>query len=226
MANEIQTIHGDGAETVYAIVRHMDGKWYDAAHTAWDTFVVADWADYDIALAEVSAGDYNVALQGTFPAVAAGFYWLDFYVRAGATAAQTDWRIESILYYWDGTSLPPAETATWDVTTRTLSADTNINYPTSDENATAIWAKDARTLTADTNIDYPSSDSIADAVLKTDVSDVQDTAGEHSLTTMVLAATESSMSGSAWTIRKTTGDTFTTKTVTSDTDAKPIVGVT
>jgi len=128
----------------------------------------------------------------------------------------------------------------WSVTARTLTADTNINYPTSDENATAvaaavptsdanataIWAKDARTLTADTNIDYPSSDAIADAVLKTDVSDVQDTASKHSLATIVLATLESAMAGSTWTIRKTTGDTFTTKTITSDADASPIVSVT
>jgi len=48
----------------------------------------------------------------------------------------------------------------------------------------------------------------------------------HSLTTLVLGATESSISGDTWTIKKTTGATFTTKTVTSDTDAVPIVGVT
>jgi len=72
----------------------------------------------------------------------------------------------------------------------------------------------------------PSSDANAQAVLKMSVSDVQDTASLHSLTTLVLGATESSISGDTWTIKKTTGATFTTKTVTSDTDAVPIVGVT
>jgi len=88
-----------------------------------------------------------------------------------------------------------------------------------------VWAEAARTLTAATNLNIPTSDAIADAVLTTDVSDVQDTASAHSLTTLVLGATESSISGSTWTIKKTDGTTFTTKTLTSDTDAVPIVGI-
>jgi len=116
--------------------------------------------------------------------------------------------------------------AVWAEDTRTLTAATNLNIPTSDNNAAAVWAEDTRTLTADTNINYPSSDAVADAILKTDVSDVQDTAGKHSLTTVVLGATESSITGNTWTIKKTTGDTFTTKTVTSDANAQPITGVT
>ena len=88
-----------------------------------------------------------------------------------------------------------------------------------------IWAVTERIITADTNINYPSSDAIADAVLTTDVSDVQDTAGEHSLTTIVLATTESAVAGSAWTIKKTDGTTFVVKTITSDADAVPITAV-
>jgi hypothetical protein len=75
-------------------------------------------------------------------------------------------------------------------------------------------------------LNIPTSDAIADAVLTTDVSDVQDTASAHSLTTLVLGATESSISGDTWTIKKTTGTTFTTKTVTSDAAASPITAVT
>ena len=70
-------------------------------------------------------------------------------------------------------------------------------------------------------------DHVAQAVLSTSVSDVEDTAAPHSLTTMVLGATESAISGETWTIKKTDGSTtFATKTVTSDTDANPITGVT
>lgn len=119
MANEIKTIHGDGAETVYAIVRHMDGTWRDvvagAGAGAWDPYLVADWADYDIAMAEVDAGGagVNVALQGLFPVnVAAGYYWVDFYIQAGGAAVSTDTHLRSTLFYWNATTLVPAETAT------------------------------------------------------------------------------------------------------------------
>lgn len=71
-----------------------------------------------------------------------------------------------------------------------------------------------------------SSDTIAQAVLTISASDVQDTAAAHSLTATILAGLESSVSGVTWTIRKTDGTTFTTKTVTSDAAAVPITGVT
>jgi hypothetical protein len=106
MANEIQLIHDDGAETVYAIIRDMTGNWYHGTNP--EAFDDANWGDYDIALAQVHAcASGSVAVQGTFPAVAAGFYWLDVYVQAGANPAQTDFRTCSCLMYWSDSSLAP-----------------------------------------------------------------------------------------------------------------------
>ena len=109
MANEVQTIHDDAAETVYTIVRNMAGQFYAGA-TA-EAFESANWATYDIAMAEVDAGGagVNVALQGTFPAVAAGYYWVDFYIQAAGAPASTDVHLKSILFFWDTTTLLPAE---------------------------------------------------------------------------------------------------------------------
>lgn len=67
---------------------------------------------------------------------------------------------------------------------------------------------------------------IADEVLKRGVSNVEDSADATSLTALILAAFESAVSGTTWTIRKTGGGTFTTKTVTVDSGADPITGVT
>ena len=107
MANEIQIIHDDGAETVYAIVRDMAGNWYYGTNP--EAFDDANWGDYDIALAAVHAcTSGSVAVQATFPAVAAGFYWIDVYVQAGANPAQTDYRVCSCLMYWDEAALVPA----------------------------------------------------------------------------------------------------------------------
>ena len=110
MANEIQIIHDDAAEAIYAVLRDVAGQFYAGAGA--EAFESANWATYDIALAQVDASSPpaagNAAYQGTFPAVAAGFYWLDFYVRAGGSPAQTDWLAKSILYFWDAASLTPA----------------------------------------------------------------------------------------------------------------------
>ena len=108
MANEIQIIHDDAAETIYTVVRNMAGQFYAGATP--ETFTVANWATYAIALAQVdSAASGNVALQGTCPAVDAGFYWLDTYRQGGATPAQTDYHLKSLLCYWDGANLVPSE---------------------------------------------------------------------------------------------------------------------
>jgi len=114
VANEIQIIHDDGAETVYAIIRETaaTGKWWHIPATAeFITFAAAQWAHYAITLTEVdAAASGNVAVQGTWPAAltTAGFYWLDVYVQAGANPAQIDNPAASYLMYWNGTTLTPA----------------------------------------------------------------------------------------------------------------------
>jgi hypothetical protein len=67
---------------------------------------------------------------------------------------------------------------------------------------------------------------IADEVLKRGVSNVEDTADTASLAAIILSILESSITGTTWTIRKTDGTAFTTKTVTLDASADPITGVT
>jgi hypothetical protein len=68
--------------------------------------------------------------------------------------------------------------------------------------------------------------AIGDEILKRGVSNVEDTADALSIAAIILATLESSISGTTWTIRKSGGTTFTTKTVTVDSDANPITGVT
>lgn len=68
--------------------------------------------------------------------------------------------------------------------------------------------------------------AIADEILKRGVATVEDSADAHSLAALVLAAFESAITGNTWTIKKTDGSTFTTKTVTTDANADPIVSVT
>ena len=68
--------------------------------------------------------------------------------------------------------------------------------------------------------------TLADEVLKRSVTNTQDSADAHSLAAIVLGILESSRSSTTWTIKKTTGSTFTTKTLTLDATANPVTGVT
>lgn len=67
---------------------------------------------------------------------------------------------------------------------------------------------------------------IADAVLSRNVSNVEGTAGEHTLCTLVLACLEYAISGTTWTIYRTDhSTTHATKTLTTDAAADPVTGV-
>lgn len=72
----------------------------------------------------------------------------------------------------------------------------------------------------------PTATENADAILSRDVDNVEASAGEHTLCTIILASLESSVSGTTWTIKRTDGSTtHATKTVTSSASADPITGV-
>ena len=67
---------------------------------------------------------------------------------------------------------------------------------------------------------------IADEILKRGVENVEDTADATSLAGVILAVFESVISGTSWIIKKTDGTTFIIKTVSVDSNAVPVVGVT
>ena len=107
MANEIQYLHDDAAETLYVIIRNSSGQFWNTSGTpAFETFEAANWSDYASAMSAVDTSSPpssgNVMLQGSWPAalLTVGIYWMDFYVRAGALASQTDLLLESVSCYY------------------------------------------------------------------------------------------------------------------------------
>lgn len=68
--------------------------------------------------------------------------------------------------------------------------------------------------------------TIADGILLRNASNVEATAGEHTLCTVILAMLENSISGTTLLIKRTNGSTtHATKTLTLDAAANPIIGV-
>ena len=68
--------------------------------------------------------------------------------------------------------------------------------------------------------------SIADEVLKRSVANVESSAAEHTLATVVLAMLEGVRSGTTWTIRRSDGTTtHATKTLTTDASAEPVTEI-
>ena len=84
----------------------------------------------------------------------------------------------------------------------------------------ATGAIDADSLAADAGTE------LADAILSRSVSNVEGTAGEHTLCTVVLAMLEHSISGTTLTIKRTDGSTtHATKTLTLNAAADPVTAI-
>ena len=74
--------------------------------------------------------------------------------------------------------------------------------------------------------DIPTTTAIADMVLSRSVANVESSAAEHTLCTLILAVLESGIVGSTWTIKRTNGSTtHYVKTVGTDANALPVVSV-
>lgn len=66
---------------------------------------------------------------------------------------------------------------------------------------------------------------VSNAVMRRDMSNVEDTADEYSLCTLILAGLNSNISNTTRYIKKTTGLEYLNQTVTVDANANPITGV-
>lgn len=83
-----------------------------------------------------------------------------------------------------------------------------------------------RLLAADPDDVVSERNSMADAILVRNASNVESTAGEHTLCTVILAMLENTISGTTLTIKRTNGSTtHATKTLTTNSLALPITGV-
>lgn len=135
------------------------------------------------------------------------------------TNEATEIATSSGMYYLDLTSSEMnADTVAVIVKTSTSGAKTTpiVLYPVEDGDIPVNVTDMAAAI----------ANEIADALLKRAVSNVEDTADTHSLAAVILAILEWSITESTWTIKKTTGETFDTKTVTTDVSGVPVTGVT
>ena len=112
-----------------------------------------------------------------------------------------------------------------DAITAAKVADGTIDAATFAAGAIDATAIAANAITSSELADS-AAEKIADATLLRNVSNVEATAGEHTLCTVILGTLESSISGTSWTIKRTNGSTtHATKTLTTDATAEPITGI-
>ena len=122
--------------------------------------------------------------------------------------------------------------STFDPATQTVTTDTasreaskaNVSGLATSSDISALNNFDASS--EDVTISTAQAQAIADEILKRSVTNTEDTADAHSLAAIVLCMLESQRAGTSWTIRKTDGTTFATKTLSLDGSANPVTGVT
>lgn len=98
------TLRHDGTgKTLYAVLNDASGQYWDTTGTpAFETFVVADWANYDTAASETPASSYQY--QVTVPATLTSnaYVYITYYEQAGGSVAITDPVVATGVYWWDG----------------------------------------------------------------------------------------------------------------------------
>lgn len=132
---------------------------------------------------------------------------------------------------WDGTQNPDGEIDNIGAYTKIYSSADLSTYDYfargTYSGGTTLDYNHVQGGTASAEVSTTTAQSIADQVLIRGVSNVEDTADATSLAAIILGAFESAISGTTWTIYKTDhSTTFTTRTVTADSSANPIVEVT
>lgn len=118
MANEIQAYIPTG-KTLYAVLLNAVGTVWNGS--TFEAVSAVNWANYDIALVEVTAGLY----RANMPAVVAGSYSAAIYQRIGATPATTDTLVGIGHIEWDGTAIMPLSTL--DTNIDSILADTGTD---------------------------------------------------------------------------------------------------
>mgnify|MGYP007077396941 CR=1 FL=1 len=185
------------------------------------------------ALNDISAADVNAQCDTAIS---------DAALATAADLATVDANVDAILLD-TGTTLPATLVTIAEYIDTEVAAIKAVTDNLPDSGALTSLATASALATVDSNVDAilldtgtngvvlstATQQAIADEVLTRGVDNVEDSADAHSLCTVVLAATESSRpaTNGTWTIYKTDGvSTFTTKTVTVNSSADPIVTVT
>jgi len=198
-----------------------------------DPVTSAAGLDSEVSLDAAAFGDCtNEATE-----IANGFYYLELTAAemnadtvAVAVKTSTAGAKQTNLVFY------PAEASEIQVNVKQISDDStaadNLELVTEQTRGVALIddaitaAKIAADAITSSELAASAATEIADAVLKRGMVYVEDAADTTSLAAVVLGILESGVSGSNWVIRKTTGATFVTKTLTTDPAADPITGVT
>jgi len=203
----------------------------------WDTEVQSEVNDALVALKLdhlVAASESDDPVDNSILAklAASGGDWSAFSPSSDALEAVTDninqvstatgLSASDVLSASDLIAASDIADAVWD--------ETSAGHTDAGKAGLQMWT-DVDAILSDTGTDgvvlsTATQQSIADETLKRDVSNVESSACDHSLTTIVLATLESSTAASVWTIKQTDGSTtYQTKTLTLDGSASAITGV-
>ena len=127
MAKELQAFQTSGL-SLYAILLNSIGQVWNGS--SWETVAAGNWAVYDLALTEITAGIYFADM----PAIAAGQY--NYIVYEGNSPSVADLMVGTGSIAWDGSAV---SVVALEATSQSILEDTGTTLPTSID-AIATWA--------------------------------------------------------------------------------------
>lgn len=140
--------------------------------------------------------------------------WLTYKVTATRYGASNVWNI----------TFPSLSAGNYDIIQFLQSGGSAAQTDSCEGSVAYYWnATNLLTTTQIVGIDTTPKNDISDSVLLRDVSNTENTAGEHTLTGIILMNTECAIAGTTMTVKKTDGTTnFVTKTIGTTAGAAPI----
>lgn len=141
------------------------------------------------------------------------------------SAAQVNAEADTALADYDGPTFAELDARTDAVDAALVTIDNFLDTEVA-ALVTGVAAILADTGTDGVVLSAATQQAIADVLLGRSVASVEASAGVYTLASLILAAFESEISGTAWTIYRTDGvTTFATRTATLDPGADPVIGV-
>ena len=109
MSNEFQHRSDATGDTLYVTIRNLARQyWSQAGYTpAFESFAVANWADYAIALTETPAGGYFYVGDWPTGLTTRGWYLMEVFKQAGVSPDISDTLVGKYASYWNGVALVP-----------------------------------------------------------------------------------------------------------------------
>jgi hypothetical protein len=107
MADKIRKSHYPNTDILYPTIRNLAGQVLRVSNLTFETWGTGgrSYTDYDVSGAGGGAGDAGCWYSEDMPAIAAGIYYQQFFIKIGSNPGDGDIPLDRELIAWDGSAI-------------------------------------------------------------------------------------------------------------------------